>query len=133
MWLQFLIFLSLTLAGNSCTDEKQDLSEELVGEWRWIASVGGFAGLRITPETSQETQTLKFSKKGEYRTYKNDSLVAEGSYEIVRGKTIFSEDEKDLLVRPDRLKQVISITGDTLRLQDNLYDGFGHTYVRVEQ
>ena len=43
--------LVASLAGCGLTTTEPDLAEQLVGDWSWLDSAGGIAGLTLTPET----------------------------------------------------------------------------------
>jgi len=127
------LILSLIIL-MSCSDQNEPVEQQILGKWEWISSVGGFAGTRITPATSNETQVIVFSKEKIAR-YKNDSLISEKPYHIEQGKTVFSNKDQDILVEGDDnsgIRLVLKVSGDTLELANNFVDGFGHTYVRSE-
>lgn len=79
----YLLSLSILILVISCDKECGDANiSELRGDWEWIESTGGFAGITITPETEMATQSLKINKT-HYEAYRNDSLMFRSEYDIV--------------------------------------------------
>ncbi|PCJ63713.1 MAG: hypothetical protein COA58_15325 [Bacteroidetes bacterium] len=58
-------------------------SENIIGEWEWVESVGGLSGLdRRTPESVRETYQLIFRDNGKYRYCIDNEKSDKGTYSI---------------------------------------------------
>lgn len=128
---KFLILISIFLF-SACEDSNSQMDYSLVGNWRWIETSGGIAGIKITPSTASKTERLAFSDST-ISIYQNDSLAGVFKYSIEIEQTIFSEEPISVLKIPSfsSPSKVIFLTEDTLRLSDNFVDGMTQTYVRL--
>lgn len=50
---------------------------DIYGEWEWIQTTGGIAGVEKTPGTEGYSARLIFSKNGDFKYLKNGSIVSE--------------------------------------------------------
>jgi hypothetical protein len=50
----------LMCAGRGKKGAEPDLSHRILGKWNWVESVGGFAGVRLTPESVGYTKKYVF-------------------------------------------------------------------------
>lgn len=104
----------------------------LSGSWRWVQSVGGFAGWTLTPATEGHTQRLELGSASEFAFFRNDSLVAQGTFSIESeedAQIIRYETDSSWWFLADG--QRISRRGrDTLILRDRCADCYTHTFVR---
>ena len=119
--------LWLTLV--SC--EKQNDSPEIVGTWDWVLSQGGIAGLTIKP-TALDNRQMIFDAVGNYTFKKNGVVLVTTQYKLENVKSISSTEPVPSITFPgnDAMNFSYSIKGDSLFLFEEVYDGFGHTYVR---
>ena len=116
---------------SACEESNSQADYSLVGNWKWIETSGGIAGIKITPSSSK-TERLTFSDST-ISIYQNDSLAGVFKYSIEIEQTIFSEEPISVLKIPSfsSPSKVIFLTEDTLRLSDNFVDGMTQTYVRL--
>ena len=123
----FIALLFLTLV--SC--EKQNDSPEIVGTWDWVLSQGGIAGLTIKP-SELDKRKMFFDKEENFTLKKNGTITLSTKYKLENGKSITSTEPVPLITFPndDAMTLSYSIKGDSLFLFEEVYDGFGHTYVR---
>lgn len=104
----------------------------LVGTWSWIESVGGIAGVRLTPESEGYTKTHVYSPDSIFLGFRNDSLMIVAKYSITR-KLVWDKYMADVLQVDEQIEKIIKFRGnDTLSLGDHVVDGFGHLFVRIK-
>ena len=124
----------LGLINYHCEKEKsKDSSADIFGKWIWIKSCGGFAGGCQTPKSTGRKIVIEFTKDSVYREYKNDTLLIETTFTVKYGKTIYSQNLAQLIERKNMMLESFSfVTGDTLTLNDECFDCYGSTYVRIK-
>jgi hypothetical protein len=132
-----ILIIGATFAGCSTgTAPTEPRSTDIYGNWRWLQSVGGFAGTTITPASAGYTQRIVLKSDNSCEFYKNDVLMTTVQFTIRREKTSFSSDSVDVIhyLGSDQLfDQIISLAGsDTLALADLCMDCFHYTYVRIK-
>ncbi len=135
-WIVTLIFCTLSCGCSKQTSPTEPEPQGIYGSWNWVKSVGGIAGLTITPAAAGYTERLVLKSDNNCESYRNDTLVATTQFTIRREVTLFSLDSVDVIHYADTnrfMKQIISVIGsDTLGLIDLCYDCFGHTYMRTQ-
>lgn len=109
--------------------------QTIYGSWKWAESSGGLLGNTLTPENINSSRKIVFTKDHVYMFYVKDSLALRQNYQIQNEKTIFSFESQPVLRISGLSKtQSILMTGkDTLRLKDNVYDGYVHLYVKMPE
>jgi hypothetical protein len=115
-------------------------SEKLFGKWTWIQSSGGIGGNLKSPKTEGYSNSIEFSDKGIYKTFKDGKQTDKMKYSLTEGKSIYLPGKgiiiefKDIgLFDKDNtpLKQSMQFFGnDTLFLSEECYDCYSHLYVR---
>lgn len=45
------------------------IEEPIIGAWEWVESTGGIAGMTLTPASTGETRSVRFSASGVARLY----------------------------------------------------------------
>jgi len=129
-----LIFLGILIFSFSCGKEKTLTQPEetlLYGRWNWVESVGGFAGLRLTPETEGYSQTLVFEYPNRFKLFRNNQLKSSGQYKIRIKDSLKEIHYIDGENAPFISDQWIRFNGaDTLILIDQCDDCYTHTFVR---
>ena len=129
----------LGLCASAC-QQKTDASptaQGLLGEWHWVATVGGFTGRQTyTPASTGTTETWVFNADSTYRHYTSrlgSSPVTEtGIFSLGSVKSIHSGQTARALILRGQPGQTFLLEEVTTRLalSDNSYDGFGYTYER---
>ena len=111
--------------------EKPEANPSIVGQWNWVVTQGGLAGLTIKP-SENDTRQMIFDEKGNYSLIHNGKTVISAKYEIKSGKSITSTELVPMIIFPNQetMNMSFSIKNDSLFLFEEVYDGFGHTYVR---
>jgi hypothetical protein len=112
----------------SC-DSKITPSNDMLGTWTWVKSVGGFAGQVNTPASSGDQITIEFSKN-RYKKYVNGTMEDDLKYSIKLEKSIFNDENIEVITFSNGWKQSYSINDSSLFLSDECYDCFLHEYTR---
>ena len=132
------ICVSLTACANPVIPEGSlskttDTSDnaKIIGRWQWVQSIGGIAGIRVTPESSGRSEILDFDDDNILRQYINDNPAVENNYRLGRDVTIFSNDIIPVIFLDGTLSAGYYFeNNNSLILYDNLYDGFTRYYER---
>lgn len=105
-------------------------NDKIIGRWRWVQSIGGIAGMRVTPESSGRSEMLIFDDNN-LKQYVNDKLTVENNYQLSMGVTIFSNETIPVIYLDDILSFAYYFEGnDRLVLYENVLDGFARHFVR---
>jgi hypothetical protein len=112
-----------------CEAENANLA--IVGNWKWVQSKGGIAGLTIKPSEADQREMI-FDSKGNFSLIKSVKITISAPYELKNAKSITSTELVPMIVFPngDTMNMSYTIKNDSLFLFEEVYDGFGHTYVR---
>jgi hypothetical protein len=151
------IIITILLFGlviYSCKKEKvfnpePQIEYSIIGEWIWKLSCGGFGGDCFTPENTGNTLSITFTQDDSVIIVANSDTVIEANYLVRKGKgeNYITSDEKDIiyincdtafttqegyfLVAPENLNRFVIISlNDTLSLQDDCCDCYGHIFTR---
>jgi hypothetical protein len=129
MGIKRVLILSLMVA--ACRSAGTDPADELLsGEYDWIGSSGGIAGLTITPQTEGYTVRFRFSGN-QVTVFRNDSLKATSLF-TVRGDEITYQPSISVLGFDGGIdtQTFADLPGDTIALRDPCCDRFDHRFVR---
>ncbi len=128
----FLLTITCILVLTSCSDETIP-PRDLIGKWNWINSSGGIAGAIYTPENTGDTIVLEFTRDSVYKLFRNDSLVTNCEFSIVKAESIYNHEITDMIDCDGYMRRSFSFTasGDLI-LADEFYDGFTSEYERME-
>lgn len=150
-----LILLLFGLSIFSCNDENEkeiELNTEpekiysIIGEWIWLKSYGGFSGHTLeTPENTGVNSTLIFSNNDTVIIIENSDTINVLEYYLSREESYIHFKEYNCLTinykfRISGMDSIITLPmrylienlTDTLTLAEDVYDGFGHQYVRYK-
>lgn len=134
-----VVLLSALIGG--CHTEP--IPPQLIGDWLWESSSGGIGGMIINPQPSQRV-ILTFSGDGQFSVHQNDTLAHMGTYRVTNAQSIYSGKEElkietkeiktgyQLKIRPVVITggAVITLSTNRLSIGDNIYDGFGSSFIR---
>jgi hypothetical protein len=126
----------VAMALTACKDKPTDpATSDLVGNWAWIESVGGIAGMTLKPD-AQNWRSLEFQANGKYLEWRNNDIIMNSTYAVVKGESIFGDGIVDLIRIPATGENANTLIlrrshNDTLIVDDNHIDGFRSTYIRV--
>ena len=127
------MFIALTLcSASTCNKDKLPASTSIMGQWRWVKSVGGIGGFTSTPQRSGFAQRYQFNDDSTFRFYRKDTVAMQGKFSIVRNYK-YGNSTIDVLKTGSSFDQSLLIRNDTLFLYDiSISDGYSSTYVRVK-
>ena len=133
MKLYTIVSTAFLLSLASCSIFGSNLNHsDIVGNWKWIKSTGGFAGHTITPDsTGYSQEQLRFSTDHKFLFFRADTLVTSGQYSLSnqRGNIIINY---NAATGPDLHDQWIEFNNnDTLILKDRCADCYTSTYRRT--
>ncbi len=63
--------------------------DKLFGKWDWYETSGGMDGMTFTPYSQGYILRVEFTKKGIYKSYKNNAQNGRAKYDLSEGTTIF--------------------------------------------
>lgn len=133
--LAFVIFSSCSKESPEPDHEEtqeeyeETLGSEIVGNWQWIKSNGGFSGQEINPETEGvnkcliiDDQTISFIT--------NDTIQEKIGYEIALGKSIYATDSLPIIYLEESIPYSYVFDAASILLREEIYDGYIHEYIR---
>jgi hypothetical protein len=123
-----LILIISILIG--CEKDKQYVySSNLIGEWAWVSTCGGFSGLCSTPETTNLTVKLVYSADSMYYEYQNNSIIS--SYQFHFKSQISEGGDTLKFIQTANGTQAYSINDNALYISFVGAD-FWSTYKRIK-
>ncbi|HSL89758.1 MAG TPA: hypothetical protein VK870_10675 [Ignavibacteriaceae bacterium] len=131
-----LILFCFALFNSGCSSDAQKTElPQLYGKWIWIQSSGGIDGRTITPNENEPAKYLQFVKPDIIESYIGDRLISSRSFKLKKDLSIYSSDSLYFIIDNGSSfpKAIFSLTEKTLSLADNVYDGFGELYNRVDE
>lgn len=118
---------------SSCNKEKMLTSDSIVGEWRWVKSVGGIGGFTLTPKTEGFTQKWVFNADSTCKFYHKDTVAINGKFSIKHNYKTSAGETFDLIKTGSWTESAFTIRNDSLFFSDIfISDGFNSTYVRIK-
>lgn len=122
----YIILSFIILSG--CTRKKVNTEEsEIIGNWNWVESFGGIAGILETPESTGNTIQLDISSNT-IKKYVNGVLESSLSYSIETGDSGILGGTQEMIIYENDFRQSFILTGNTLLLYDECDDCFQHEY-----
>jgi hypothetical protein len=106
---------------------------QLHGSWNWVQTDGGIAyNVHETPASTGKNIILEFRKNNTCVITINGRVTGSGSYQLKTVTSIYDGKEKQLIEFADlRENLILSITGTSLTLADNAYDGLTSIYQKA--
>ena len=104
----------------------------LYHRWEWVQSSGGIAGVVQTPQSEGYTRAIDFTENGFFTVFQDNAVVISSTYTIIRAQSILDNQQYDMIVFDNTLLEsaILQLSGDTLTLREEVFDGFTHTYRR---
>jgi hypothetical protein len=125
-----LITVVLSILYGCEKDKPISYSSNIVGEWSWLSTCGGFSGLCSTPQSTHITFKLEFTKDSVYSEFQNDTLISSSKFHLHKQVPIDSNDTIYFL-QINSVNESYLIIHDTLSLQIIGAD-FGSAYKRIK-
>jgi len=140
------ILCGIILMIMSCSKDNEELSVErkIIGKWNWLESNGGMTGnSHYTPENTGDERKMIFLKDKTVYIILNGDTIHTTNYFTSRENSILLGDEFDFLTinykyeLPDTIiyipiRYMIREITDELKLDEDVYDGYGHRYERLK-
>jgi len=129
-----IFLLSMTILCNGCAkDDTFISSSSLIGEWSWISTCGGIAGICYTPKSTNQRINLVLTVDSMYKSFINDTLKDSGKFHVYK---LISADTKDTsnVLQYGSASQTFLIIRDTLYFPkgDLCFDCFSTNYKRTK-
>jgi hypothetical protein len=144
-----LLFLVLTIFSCEKEDIVKDGSNEtkILGTWSWQNSVGGFTGnLNYTPQSTGIDRKWIFLKNDTVIVTENGDTTFKVNYFLSREKSNLFKDTFNFvtinytfpITNPDTtlivsMRYIIRTLNDTLNVQEDVYDGYTHQYLKADR
>jgi len=123
-----LVTCLLIVAG--CKKTQNPTPRDIVGKWELSLEVGGIAGM-TTHYAPGNGNILQLNADNTYQTYKQDSLLYHGTYQIIKNSITVSSDKFDGIYYDHGTSgQVIQLQGDTLTIGIDYDDRIAVSYIR---
>jgi hypothetical protein len=133
----------IILAAMACEKEKDQPVYEIFGSWNWLKSYGGMTGRDLkTPGNTGTSKNFSFLRNDTVIITENAVTLQKTNFFLSREKSILLKDSFDFvtinytyrisdtetLSLP--MRYMIETLTDTLVLAEDVYDGYGHQFVR---
>ncbi len=126
------ITLSVFLLIYSCDNDDPDI-KDLNGKWVWLSSFGGISGETYTPESTGKIKIIEFTTDSVFRSYQNDTLVAETKYHLIRSKSIYDKDTTYIITYDNQdINQSFLFDRQNLVLKDECIDCYESFYKKAK-
>ncbi|MES2827164.1 MAG: hypothetical protein V4687_03385 [Bacteroidota bacterium] len=130
------VLVLLTFSRCKTQTVEPSLKVKIIGKWKYTGSSGGFAG-KYDPANAKVANMIEFKSDGKYVRYINNDPDTQGTYDIIRIKSIYTgEDENAVRFDPrsdsPKIGLIANVKNDELTLGDNFNDGYTAGYVRVK-
>jgi len=138
IWL-FALSLGITSCSSDTeTAETKKNNLDLNEKWAWVSTSGGVAGISSTPLTTGKNYTLIFKENNSYSLLENGIETANGTYSMTMKESIYNHKPENFITFQNSKFPVgngIMITDEsktTMSIIDNVYDGFGSSFKKIE-
>lgn len=120
--------LGMVSCGSSRSTSKRP---DILGNWNWVSTAGGFAGRTTTPETSHSSRQLQITTDSIYM-YQSGELTSVSAYQLTRAESQVQRKAGWAFEVNDRRTFVVR-RDSTLVLSEDCWDCFTHTYHRMPE
>ena len=136
-------FLFIFLIVMACEKDKDPPVYDIHGKWNWLKSYGGITGHDLqTPENTGTSKIWTFNENDtviitenadtltvtDYFLSRESSMLLHDTLDFVTIKYKYRISETEYLSIP--MRYMIKTLTDTLVLAEDVYDGYGHEFVR---
>ena len=116
----------------SCTTQKTGNKKiNITGNWLWMESMGGIAGVTRTPESTGKIMNLQITKDS-IHYYENGELKNSVPYKLSYGKLMLSN-EPSWYIGDSMSKTGITRRDSLLILTEDCFDCFTHKYSKMKE
>jgi hypothetical protein len=127
----------LTVLALGCEDSVSppgdpDILPDLIGQWEWLGSCGGFVYGCSTPQSTGQAMNWVFGADGIFQWFSSDSLFLSGPFRVVRGELgIWNREANLLWVNDAPMGLALElVASDTLRAIEDCVDCFTSLWAR---
>jgi hypothetical protein len=126
-----LLFIgAIILASSSCKKiSTPNGSKKIFGEWDYQSNSGGFSGSGGSTRFCNECW-VDITDKGCFIVYDGSDKKSKKKFTIEMKESIYDVNPKTSLVYKNGSYETFQISGDTLYLSDEVYDGYTYRFVR---
>lgn len=129
MKIKYYLFL-VVLAVWSCSNDDNGAVSDLVGEWTWVQSTGGLAGVLQTPESIGVTRSLSFTATT-FQSFEDGELVHESNYTLGTEESLVFNEPRQMLLSNLGVRNIVELDGPKLILIGDCFDCVTSTYTKV--
>jgi len=126
-FMKYSLFVALCIVLFSCSKDPKAL--KIQGDWNWVESTGGFAGLTLTPESEGLTRSLRVDDTT-FKYFENGELKETFTYRLDTYSGNKPCNFCDFVVLGRGLEKFYVLEEDSLQLIDQCDDCFNHIYER---
>ncbi|HNW57389.1 MAG TPA: hypothetical protein PLR88_01815 [Bacteroidales bacterium] len=129
-----ILVLIIIASCYGCKKEDSFISSSsIIGEWAWVSTCGGIAGVCYTPETTNQRINLVFTVDSMYKSFKNDTLKDSGRFHVYKSISADTKETSNVL-QYGTTSQIFTIVCDTLYFPKPqlCFDCFESNYRRLK-
>ena len=104
---------------------------KIIGNWQWIETSGGFAGITKTPESTNSIKHLQITKDSIFY-YDNGELSNAQPYKLELAMSQLSN-KNEWQIDETVSKVFVHRQDSTLVLVEDCFDCFSHKYVKMKE
>ena len=129
-----LLVVGLLGCAEDSPEPIQTLPDVFHGTWELLGTSGGLDGEGV-PAPEGERSRIVLGPENVIERHGPDGEVTRDPFTVRRGKSIFSRDEQWLLRFAEGVPDlVVEIYPDgTLGMSENVYDGYGSSFRRIDE
>jgi len=128
----FILSFVAVIALLGCSTVNDKTTENIIGNWQWVASRGGWTGTMAGPFSTGNTRRVVFDADGKVTFYTNGEVTLSSTYSLGEAWTIGSEHLPIVYVGDHRKYMYSFYDAKWLELREDANDGYVHWYAREE-
>jgi hypothetical protein len=144
----FIVAMAVAMLVFSCEKDQDDKKAyDIHGEWIWLESDGGMTGSEVlNPKNTGVERTVTFYANDTVKIMENGEIAHKTDYFLSRERSHLFHDTCNFVTinykypisNPDTvitlsMRYMIEKLSDTLILDEDVYDGYTHFYVRKKK
>lgn len=127
--ISFLVVSTLFLSSCYKLQVPNEEAKRIFGSWQFHSSTGGLSGQGAQGLTQEHW--ISYSEKGKYTLNKNDKQLEKSKFRYETRNSIMGGERTMIIYHVASFStQSFTVSGDTLYLVDEMYDGFDYKFVR---
>jgi hypothetical protein len=105
----------------------------LIGKWNWLVSSSNNSNIVLTPQSSGYTSKMEFVNDSVFNAYRNDTLILNSPYEIIKSKSIYDATiDKIIIVKKAPIRVSYYFKGtDSLILRQECIGCYVELYTKI--